>query len=333
MKIKLKWVLIAALISLIIAASATYYIFKRAAYKGSASVVLYLRPNDNAVEQLKKAGVNTTGFHALSKALGYKMRPGRYMINPDEDIITIFRRLRNGQQEAVKLVLPSVRTMPDMASFLASNLMMDSAQVAQSLSDTTFTQRYGYSPETVASLFIPNTYEVYWNVSFEEFMKRMQREHDKFWNRERMALCDSLGLTAVQVATLASIVDEETANNEEKPMVAGMYLNRLTLQMPLQADPTVKFAVGDFALRRILKVHLEVDSPYNTYKYEGLPPGPIRVASVAGIDAVLHHVKHDFLFMCAKEDFSGTHNFAASYREHLQNARRYQRALDARNIK
>jgi UPF0755 protein len=164
-------------------------------------------------------------------------------------------------------------------------------------------------------------------------MKRMQKEHDNFWNADRQAKAQAIGLTPNEVCTLASIIDEETANNGEKPMIAGMYLNRLKTGMPLQADPTIKFALKDFALKRIYHNMLTIDNPYNTYRNAGLPPGPIKIASVAGIDAVLNRVDHNYLYMCAKEDFSGTHNFAATYQEHLRNASKYARALNQRGIK
>lgn len=316
-----------------VSAAITYHVFRGAAYKGAEPVTLYLRPGDNLSDKLQQIGVRTTGLRALSKVFRFRQQSGKYVVFPGEDIITIFRRLRNGHQEPVRLVLPGLRTMPDMAGFLARKLMMDSTQVARAFADTSFVQTYGYTPETLPALFVPNTYEVYWNVSLSDLLHRLQREHDIFWNTGRLALCENIGLTPVEVATLASIVDEETAVDAEKPDVAGMYLNRMAISMPLQADPTVKFAVGDFTLRRIMKKHTEVDSPYNTYIYKGLPPGPIRVASIAGIDAVLHHTKHNYLYMCAKEDFSGTHNFASNFNEHLRNARNYQRALNKRNIR
>ena len=164
-------------------------------------------------------------------------------------------------------------------------------------------------------------------------MERMEKEHAKFWNKERTEKAKAMNMTPVQVATLASIIDEETANTAEKPMVAGMYYNRLKTDMPLQADPTIKFALKNFGLRRIYNKLLRVDSPYNTYKNTGLPPGPIKVASIAGIDAVLNHAEHDYIYMCAKEDFSGTHNFAITYEEHLRNAAKYSKALHERGIK
>jgi UPF0755 protein len=164
-------------------------------------------------------------------------------------------------------------------------------------------------------------------------MERMQKEHDRFWNGERQAKAAQKQLTPEEVCTLASIIDEETANNAEKPLIAGMYLNRLKQNMPLQADPTVKFALKQFGLKRIWQKLLQTDSPYNTYMYEGLPPGPIKIASIKGIDAVLNAAEHDFLYMCAKEDFSGTHNFASNYQEHLKNAAKYAKALNERGIK
>jgi UPF0755 protein len=194
-------------------------------------------------------------------------------------------------------------------------------------------QKYGYDTTTVAAMFVPNTYDVYWNMSIDGLMQRMEKEHQRFWQGSREAKAAQIQLTPVEVCTLASIIDEETANNAEKPMIAGMYLNRLKIGMPLQADPTVKFALKDFALKRIYHNHLEVNSPYNTYKNTGLPPGPIKVASIQGIDAVLNRVAHTYIYMCAKEDFSGTHNFATSYQEHLNNAARYAKALNERGIK
>ncbi len=326
--------ILAALMVVLLAGGTTAFLFlKKSVWKGEQPVEIFLRPGEKAVEKLRQAGVSTLGWSALDKALDYHERPGRYLVNPGESILTVFRRFRNGQQEPVRLVLPSLRTMTDMAGFLGEHLMVDSASFARAFADSLFCDSLGYSPTTLPALFVPNTYEVYWNVSLSDFMQRMQREHDTFWNDERRALADSLSLTPDEVTTLASIIDEETANNGEKPMIAGMYLRRMELGMPLQADPTVKFAVGDFSLRRILKEHLTTISPYNTYLNEGLPPGPIRVASVAGIDAVLHRVRHNYVYMCAKEDFSGTHNFAATYAEHLANARRYQKALNERNIK
>ncbi|MBR1789648.1 MAG: endolytic transglycosylase MltG [Bacteroidaceae bacterium] len=298
---------------------------------------IYIRPGQTSSDvrhMLASQGVRRMMcFTLLEKTLGYKVRSGRYAIRRGDNQLALFRRLRNGQQEPLNLTLPSVRTLPRLAGFLGERLMVDSATFITAFRDSARCAQLGYTPQTLPALFIPNTYEVYWDISLDDFLLRMKRENTAFWTSERDRKAQAMGLTHEEVVTLASIVDEETANNAEKPMIAGMYLKRLSIGMPLQADPTVKFAVGDFSLRRIRGEHLKVESPYNTYRNEGLPPGPIRIPSVAGIDAVLNHVSHDYIYMCAKEDFSGTHNFARTYAEHQQNARRYVRALDERNIK
>jgi UPF0755 protein len=255
------------------------------------------------------------------------------VLKPGETAIDVFKKLKNAQQTPVMLTVPPARTMERMAKQLSQRLMLDSATIANALLDSTFCAQHGFSLATIPALFIPDTYEVYWNMGIDRLIDRLQKEHDGYWTKERQQKAETIGLTPVEVATLGSIIDEETANDGEKPMIAGMYLNRLHKGMLLQADPTVKFALKDFALRRILNKHLTVDSPYNTYRYKGLPPGPIRVASTAALDAVLNAAHHDYLYMCAKEDFSGTHNFARTLSEHMANARRYQQALNQRGIK
>ena len=245
----------------------------------------------------------------------------------------MLRKLKNGHQEPVRLTIPESRTTDKLAGALSRKLMMDSLALSILFKDPTLCAKMGYDTATIVCLFVPNTYEVYWNTSIENLLNRMKKEHDKFWNKDRQAKAAALGLNPNKVCTLASIIDEETSNNPEKPMIARMYMNRLEKGMPLQADPTVKFALKDFALKRIYHNMLNTESPYNTYKYAGLPPGPIKVASVAGIDAVLNAPQHQYLYMCAKEDFSGTHNFASSYSEHLRNAAKYAKALNERGIK
>lgn len=259
------------------------------------------------------------------------VRTGRYRVE-GKNAVALFRALRSGTQESVHLTIPSVRTKEQLAGVLSGKLMLDSTRLVHLMNDSAFCARMGYDTCTIICLFIPNTYDVYWNLSPERLMQRMQRESKAFWTSQRRALAAAQGLTPMQVMTLASIVDEETANRAEKPRVAGMYLNRLRHNMPLQADPTIKFAHRNFALRRIYHAHLSIASPYNTYRNTGLPPGPIRVASIDGIEAVLHAEKHDYLYMCAKEDLSGTHNFARTYSEHLANAARYAHALNERGI-
>ena len=288
---------------------------------------------DDTLDSLRtKSGIGWR-FGIYSRVMKPVVRTGRYRIDEGMRSLDLYRRLRNGQQEPLQLTVPSVRTLDRLASRLAAQLMLDSATIASAFCDSAFCQTYGYSVATLPALFIPNTYETYWNVSLPALMKRMQLENARFWTAKRQAKADALGMSHTEVATLASIVEEETANDGEKPMIAGLYLNRLRRGMLLQADPTVKFAQGNFALRRILYAHLEIDNPYNTYKYKGLPPGPIRIPSIVGLDAVLNAAKHPYLYMCAKEDFSGTHNFAATLAEHMRNARRYARALNERGIK
>lgn len=293
---------------------------------------IYIDENDDADSVKAKSRLGWR-FDWLGKIMKYRVRTGRYSVLPGERSLALYRKLRNGQQEPFNLTIPNVRTMDQMAGYLGNHLMMDSTQFADAFSDSIYISKYGYTKETLPALFIPNTYEVYWDVSMDSFMKRMERENKNFWNEEREKKAKRTGCSHNEIATLASIVDEETANNAEKPMVAGMYLNRLRIGMLLQADPTVKFALGDFSLRRIYYDHLKVDSPYNTYRYAGLPPGPIRTASIAGIDAVLNYVEHPYFYMCAKEDFSGTHNFATTLNEHLRNAKRYAQALNARGVR
>lgn len=276
-----------------------------------------------------------TGLRTLARHSSYAthVRTGRYAVRPGEGALKVFRHLKNGLQSALSLTIPEARTMDRLAGQLSRKLMLDSVTMARSFADPAFCARYGYDTATIAALFVPDTYDIYWNVTLDGLMKRMQKEHKRFWNFQRQEKARAMGLNETQVATMASIIDEETANNAEKPMIAGMYYNRLKAGMPLQADPTIKFAWKNFSLRRIYNNLLYIKSPYNTYKNPGLPPGPIKIASVKGIDAVLNHVKHDYLYMCAKEDFSGTHNFARTYQEHLANAARYSKALNERGIK
>lgn len=263
---------------------------------------------------------------------GEKIRPGRYEIHAGMSNFSLLRKLRSGRQTPLNLTFNNLRTKNDLAGSLSQQIMADSVDILQHLNDTAFLGKYDLTPETAVCLFIPNTYEVFWDMNTEELFERMNKEYNSFWTDERKAAAAAIPLTLTEVSTLASIVEEESNANAERPTIAGLYLNRLKKGMPLQADPTVKFAVGDFSLKRINSTHTAVKSPYNTYQNTGLPPGPIRIASAAGIKAVLNFQKHDYIFMCAKETFDGTHNFAATWEEHTRNARKYQQALDARNI-
>ena len=246
---------------------------------------------------------------------------------------TIYRRIVSNEQTPVKLVVPATRTLEQMVGAISRQLMLDSLELIEFIKTPIYYESIGYKSETLPSLFIPNTYEVYWNIKPETLITRLMNERRRFWNEERSNKAKKLNLTPEEVATLASIIDEETNNDEEKPVVAGMYINRLKRGMPLQADPTVKYAIGDPTRQRILKKDLATDSPYNTYRYKGLPPGPIRIPTIQAIESVLNYTKHNYLYMCAKEDFSGKHNFARTLTEHNANARRYQAALNKLNIK
>jgi UPF0755 protein len=337
---KAKYLLTLAAICLAAVCGVTAYYFLTPFSSHKQTCYLYIDDDDTVDSVFLKLDTigcqhGVTALHMIMRHTGYadRIHTGRYAIKPEDNSIKVFRQLRSGRQQPLMLTIPESRTMDRLAASLSKRLMLDSAEVAQALTDSTFTARYGYDTATVACLFIPNTYEVYWDLGLEPLMERMVKEHDAFWKGQRTAKAQALGLTPDEVCTLASIVDEETANTAEKPMVAGMYLNRLAKSMPLQADPTVKFALKQFGLRRIYNAMLRTDSPWNTYRYAGLPPGPIKIASVKGIDAVLNRADHDYLYMCAKEDFSGTHNFATTYSEHLKNAAKYSKALNERGIK
>ena len=296
------------------------------------NTIIYIDNDDTPDSVWQKTGLGWRG-DLINMVLPYKkVRTGRYDVGQDIPVLTLYRKLRNGQQDPIYLTIPTSRTMEKLAGALSKKLMLDSLTLVNALTDESFCQEAGYSTATIPALFIPNTYEVYWDITLEGLIHRMQTETEAFWNDEREKKAKALDLSHEEICTLASIVDEETANDAEKPAIAGLYLNRLYKGMPLQADPTVKFAVGDFSLRRITGEHLKKESPYNTYLNSGLPPGPIRIASIAGLDAVLNHQQHNYLYMCAKADFSGTHAFAATFNEHKKNARNYIRALNARNI-
>lgn len=264
---------------------------------------------------------------------GASLHVGQYEMGNNSSALSVFRHLRNGSQTPVRLTVPLVRRSEDLARFLGKSFCDSSDDFARTLTDTALLAQYEKTPATAICLFIPNTYEIYWDKTPQQVLERMYREYRAFWTAKRLAQAEAQGLSPDEVITMASIVEQETQYTPERPDVAGMYLNRFRQNMPLQADPTVKFALQDFQLRRILHKHLTVDSPYNTYRYRGLPPGPICIPSISSIEAVLNARRHNYLFMCAKEDFSGSHNFASTYAEHMKNARKYTQALDQRGIR
>lgn len=329
---------IGIVIGLGIGGTAYYYLFSPQFHPAQKAYIYIDRDDtiDSIYNKVKAAGEpdKFEGFRWLAEYKKYSnhIRTGRYMIKPGDDAYHLYQRLAGGFQTPINLTIGSVRTFDRLARNVGNQLMIDSTEVANKLNDPNYIGSLGYNKTNLYCFFIPNTYEVYWNMSADEFFDRMKKEHNRFWNEERLAKAKEIGLTPEQVCTLASIVDEETNNNAEKPIVAGLYMNRVRTGMPLQADPTVKFALQNFELRRITNVHLEVNSPYNTYKNAGLPPGPIRIPSLKAIDSVLNYSKHNYLYMCAKEDFSGTHNFATTLTEHMINARKYWKALNDRKI-
>ena len=333
--------IVAALATIaVISSGILYYIVKSPQINIDETAYIYIYPHDNSDSVINKikavaAPSSTIGFRILAEHNNFdsKKRSGKYAINDKDSWYSIYSRIVTKQQTPVKVVVPSVRSFEQLSKVVSEQLMFDSLAIQELFTSNVFVQNLGYTFETLPTLILPDTYEFYWNVEPERFFIRMMNERKKFWNEDRLAKAKALNMTPEEVATLASIVDEETNDNAEKPIVAGLYINRLKRNIPLQADPTVKFALGDFARKRILLADLEVESPYNTYKNTGLPPGPIRIATIAGIESVLNYAKHNYIYMCAKEDFSGTHNFAVTLSEHNANARRYQAALNKLNIK
>ncbi|WP_118194850.1 endolytic transglycosylase MltG [Albibacterium indicum] len=277
---------------------------------------------------------DTAGFRWVAEQKEYPshVKPGKYKLEEGMNNRTLLNMLGAGLQEPVNLQFQNIRLKENFAAYLAKHLEPDSAAFSTILNDDSLAVKHGFTTENIFTMFIPNTYEFYWNTSVDDFFERMAAEYETFWNDERLARADSVGLSQIEVSILASIVKGEALHTDEMPEIAGLYINRLRRGMLLQADPTVIFATQDFSIRRVLNRHLRTPSPYNTYIHKGLPPGPIMMPSIASIDAVLNFNEHDYIYMCAKDDFSGYHNFATNVRDHLVNARKFQRALDERNI-
>ena len=300
---------------------------------------LYIPTNstfDDVCMYLEEAGLHdAASFRRVAARMNYpnKIKAGRYRLFDGMSNIELVRMLRSGRQIPVKVIFNNIRLNTQLAAAVTPNIEADSASLMALLTDSVYlAEHFKLSPQTILSLFIPNTYEFFWNTSATGFMDRMAKEHDRFWTEERRQKARDANLNLLQVTILASIIEEETQIDSEKPTMAGVYINRLNTGMLLQADPTLKYAIGDFTIRRLLNEHKEIQSPYNTYKNTGLPPGPICVPSIASIDAVLNYNKHDYLFFCAKDDFSGYHNFARTLQQHNRNAQAYQKALNSMKI-
>lgn len=291
---------------------------------------------EDVYKRIKAQGLvkNYKSFEWLATKKNYPSHvyPGKYKITDGMSNNALIEKLRSGNQEPVDLTFNNIRSIPQLAGVVSHQIEADSARLIKLLHDQTFLEQFDMTPQTAPALFIPNTYEFWWNTNAQSFIKRMYREHKNFWKGEKSNKAQKMGMNPIEVTTLASIVDEETLHDDEMADIAGVYINRLERGMRLQADPTIKYTIGDFSINRVLKKHLETDSPYNTYKYTGLPPGPISIPSISAIRAVLNHTNHDYLYFAARPDFSGYHNFSKTHRQHIINARKYQRALNQRRI-
>lgn len=278
---------------------------------------------------------NMASFDKMAQRMSYPeaIHPGKYQIDQGMGNYTIIQMLRRGRQVPVKLVINKLRTRNDIIRKICANLEVDSNELRSLFVDTIFLNKYQIDSNQIQAIILPDTYQFYWNTDGKKVMEKIAKNYSKFWTNDRREKAKKLNLSVPQIITLASIVEEETNKEEDKPNIASTYLNRIKKGMPLQADPTVKFAVGDFTIKRVLTVHTQIASPYNTYQKTGLPPGPICTPSINTIDATLDAPETNYLYFCAREDFKGYSNFAATYAEHQLNARKYQEALNARGIR
>ena len=306
-------------------------------------VILFISENNTNKQLIKKEiqknlhSIHYITFLALCHSTGYfnNIKPGRYILKKGTSVFSIFRKLHNGNQDPIKITITKVRTRQDLANYLEKKFESTSSDFLNFMNNNDSLSNYGLTKETILTLVIPNTYEFYWNTNPRSFFNKMKKEATKFWNESRLEKLHRIGFSKEQAFTIASIVEEETNDNTEKPTIASVYMNRIKKGMPLGADPTIKFAVNDFTIKRVTLKHINntSNSPYNTYRNKGLPPGPICTPSIASIDAVLKGEKTDYLYFCAKADFSGSHSFAATAKEHFANARKYRKALDNKGIR
>ncbi len=306
---------------------------------GKETAWLYVEPGDewsDVSSQLEDAGyiksMGTLRWVAERKNLANHIYRGRYKLSNGMSTNGLVDMLRSGNHIPVNVTFNRSRTPQELAGKATKNIFADSISLLTLLKDINVRTAYGFDDHTYMCMYVPNTYQFNWATTAQEFVERMDKEYQRFWNSDRKARAEKIGLKPVEVVTLASIVQSETNKHKDRPTIAGVYMNRLEQGIPLEADPTLVFALGDFSIRRVLNKHKKIESPYNTYKNKGLPPGPIALPSVPYIEAVLDYEKHDYIFFCAKEDFSGYSNFAKNYSQHLKNARKYQAALNKRKI-
>jgi UPF0755 protein len=300
---------------------------------------IYIKSGSNYEEFIELASqkdifknINSFKSAAQKMNLATSIKPGRYAVKAGMNNRTLINKIKSGNQDAISLKFQNIRKKENFATYLARNLEADSLAFINVLDSADLLAKHGFTQDNVYTLFIPNTYEIYWNISPQDFFEKMLKQYQQFWNDERKQKAAALNLTPIQVSILASIVDAEALFDKEMPTIAGLYLNRLNSGILLQADPTVIFANNDFTVKRVTNALLAVNSKYNTYKYAGLPPGPIMMPSINAIDAVLNREQNNYIYMCAKEDFSGYHNFAETVQQHNINAQKYRAALNKRNI-
>lgn len=317
-----------------------YQIYYAPAGNAKDVVYIYVRPESKLPDvfiqlqnRLSPRHPRLLQYLAEHHQLESKLRTGRYAITPQMTTADVIELLASGQETPVRIKIKHVRSEQELKKVFTSHLMLKVEELDRLLSNRDYLDSLGYDRESFRSIFMAGEYEVSWHVSARDLIDTLLRHHARYWTKERRAKAKSLGLTTAEVSALAAIVEEESSKHDEYSRIAGLYINRLRIGMPLQSDPTVKFALGDFDLRRILKVHLQADSPYNTYRNKGLTPGPIRIPRPETLDHVLQAERHDYIYMVAKEDFSGRHRFASDYSQHLSYARAYQQALNARGIK
>ncbi|MBQ9822175.1 MAG: endolytic transglycosylase MltG [Muribaculaceae bacterium] len=335
---KKKWIICAvvAAVVLVLVALAAPYLFSGAPAEG-----LIKMRKGSTIESISdsiQAHVEVTYGKRVATLLSLmgadvEKREGAFRITQGMSPFTAARFIKNGAQSGVRFTFNNVRTLDEWTERWGETFMDGPDGMRKALMDSAVCAKYGKTPQTIACLLMPATYEFYWNISPEKMLDRMFDYYNDFWTSERKAKAERLGLTPDEVATVASIVEEETVKADERGKVARLYLNRYQQGMRLQADPTVKFAIGDFSIKRITVPMTQINSPYNTYRVNGLPPGPIRLPEKSTIDAVLNAPQHDYLYMCARPDFSGYHDFTRDYASHLDNAHRYQAALNSRGIK
>ncbi|MBA7538198.1 Endolytic murein transglycosylase [subsurface metagenome] len=340
----LKRVIYFLLIALLIAGIKGFSLYRKAFApniftKDKKEVYLYIPTGStykDVLELIRTENLirNTQSFEwaATKKNYPNNIHPGRYKVKNRMSNNEFINILRSGKQDPVLLTFNNLRTEKQLANRLAEQLEIDSPDIMKYFQSDSICEEYGFDKYTFKCIFIPNTYKVYWNISVDGLFDRMLSEYDAFWNKKRDRKVEEIGMTKEEVITLASIVNEETRKDDEKRRIAGVYMNRLNKGIRLHADPTVIYATGDFSMKRVLRKHYRINSPFNTYKYAGLPPGPICFPEISSIDAVLKYEKHKYLYFCAKPDFSGYHNFAKTLKEHNRNAELYRRELNKRRI-